>query len=126
MSINSTLKSIRDIMRNDQGLSGDAQRLEQLGWMIFYKIFCGKELESQLFNRLYISPIPKELVWSAWASNDEGMTGEQLIEFVDRRLFPILKNLSVEDNKRAEIVRDVFFWQQQLHEIRNLSKTSDQ
>jgi type I restriction enzyme M protein len=107
-NITNTLKSIRNIMRNDQGLSGDAQRLEQLGWMIFYKIFCSKEDELMMFNPEYKSCIPKDAAWSSWAVNDEGITGEELVQFVDRNLFPLIRNLNVEGNRRAEIVRDVF------------------
>lgn len=107
-NISNTLKSIRNIMRNDQGLSGDAQRLEQLGWMIFYKIFCSKEEDLLMFNPEYKSCIPSDVKWSTWATNDEGETGEELVHFVDRKLFPILKNLNTEGNRRAEIVRDVF------------------
>jgi type I restriction enzyme M protein len=102
------LKSIRDIMWQDTGLNGDAQRIEQLGWMLFFKIFSDKDQELELINDNYISPIPSELHWENWAGDDEGMTGEELQVFVDRELFPKLRNIQVVDNKRALILREVF------------------
>ncbi|MEK7725061.1 MAG: N-6 DNA methylase [Acidobacteriota bacterium] len=102
------LKSIRDIMWQDTGLNGDAQRIEQLGWMLFFKIFSDKDQELELVNDDYKSPIPPELQWDKWAGNDEGMTGEELQVFVDRELFPKLRNIPVIDNKRALILREVF------------------
>jgi type I restriction enzyme M protein len=102
------LKSIRDIMWQDTGLNGDAQRIEQLGWMLFFKIFSDKDQELELINDNYISPIPSELHWENWAGDDEGMTGEELQVFVDRELFPKLRNIQVGDNKRALILREVF------------------
>ena len=108
-NVSSILKSIRDIMRDDNGLSGDAQRLEQLGWMIFYKIFCLKEAELTIMNSNYHSTLPSHLRWESWAEDDEGITGEALIEFVDRTLFPHLRDLEVENNnKRGQIVKNVF------------------
>lgn len=107
------LDSIRKIMWQDTGLNGDAQRIEQLGWMLFLKIFSDKDKELEVLNDEYVSPIPDELHWEAWAGDDEGMTGDELQQFVDQKLFPTLKNLKVgmsDDlaNKRALIVREVF------------------
>ena len=102
------LKSIRDIMWQDTGLNGDAQRIEQLGWMLFFKIFSDKDQELELLDDNYKSPIPSELHWENWAGDDEGMTGEELQVFVDRELFPKLRNIPVVDNKRALILREVF------------------
>ena len=112
-NISSIIKSIQNIMRNDKGLNGDAQRIEQLGWMIFLKIFDDKDLELELIKDDYISPIPSELQWRNWAKDDEGMTGEELLEFVDRKLIPTLRNLKIGINndtssKRAILVREVF------------------
>lgn len=108
-NISGTLKSIRDIMWQDTGLNGDAQRIEQLGWMLFLKIFSDKDFEMEMLNSKYKSPIPIELQWTNWAGDDEGMTGDELLEFVDRKLFPTLRNISVHSgNKRALIVREVF------------------
>ncbi len=112
-NVSGTLKSIRDIMWQDTGLNGDAQRIEQLGWMLFLKIFSDKDLEMELMDSKYKSPIPAEFHWvkekGNWAGDDEGMTGDKLLEFVDRKLFPALRNINVgTGNRRALIVREVF------------------
>lgn len=104
-----TLKSIRDIMWQDTGLNGDAQRIEQLGWMLFFKIFSDKDKELELIDDNYTSPIPAHFHWEEWAANDEGITGDELLAFVDRELFPALRNIDVSSgNRRALIVREVF------------------
>lgn len=95
-------------MWQDTGLNGDAQRIEQLGWMLFFKIFSDKDQELELLDDNYKSPIPAELHWENWAGDDEGMTGDELVEFVDRKLFPTLRNIPVIENKRALILREVF------------------
>ena len=95
-------------MWQDVGLNGDAQRIEQLGWMLFFKIFSDKDQDLELADDNYKSPIPPELHWDQWAGNDEGMTGDELSEFVDRQLFPKLRNIQVGDSKRALILREVF------------------
>lgn len=96
-------------MRQDNGLNGDAQRLEQLGWMLFLKIFSDKDQELELLNDDYTSPIPTEYRWENWAGDDEGITGDELLEFIDQQLFPALRNLDISTgNKRAVIVREVF------------------
>jgi len=111
MSINLSgmMKSIRNIMREDTGLNGDAQRIEQLGWMIFLKVLSDKEKELELMEDDYTSHLPAKYHWDEWAGDDEGMTGDKLLQFVDQKLFPDLKNLDVsEGNKRALIIREVF------------------
>jgi type I restriction enzyme M protein len=111
MSINLSgmMKSIRNIMREDTGLNGDAQRIEQLGWMIFLKVLSDKEKELELMEDDYISPLPERYHWDEWAGDDEGMTGDKLLLFVDQKLFPDLKNLDVSGgNQRALIIREVF------------------
>lgn len=96
-------------MRKDQGVSGDAQRIEQLGWMITLKIIDDKDTELELIHDGYKSIIPTELQWRNWAANSEGMTGDTLKEFIDQRLFVGLKNLDVSSgNKRALIIREIF------------------
>ncbi|MFC7772480.1 class I SAM-dependent DNA methyltransferase [Flavobacterium sp. GCM10027622] len=112
-NIPSILKSIQTIMWQDTGLNGDAQRIEQLGWMLFLKIFSDKDKELELLDDNYTSPIPDEFHWvkekGNWAGDDEGMTGDELLEFVDRKLFPALRNIDVSSgNRRALIVREVF------------------
>ncbi len=109
VNIGGIIKSIQNIMRQDKGLNGDAQRIEQLGWMIFLKIFDDKDIEMELLQDDYVSPIPAELQWRNWAKDDEGMTGDELLDFVDNTLFPTLKNLpTAATNKRALLVKEVF------------------
>ncbi|OWK73102.1 DNA methyltransferase [Flavobacteriaceae bacterium JJC] len=108
-NIGGVIKSIRDIFRKDPGLSGDAQRIEQLGWMIFLKLFDDKDQEKELLNPEYKSPIPAEYQWRTWAENDEGITGDELINFVNNKLFPSLKNLAVAiDDRLGIIIRQIF------------------
>ena len=108
-NISGIITSIRQIMWQDNGLNGDAQRIEQLGWMLFLKIFCDKDKELELLNDTYTSPIPSEFQWDNWAANDEGITGDELLEFVDRQLFPAMRNIDISTaNKRAVIVHEVF------------------
>lgn len=108
-NIGGVIKSIRDIFRKDPGLSGDAQRIEQLGWMIFLKLFDDKDKEKELLDIKYKSTIPSELQWRNWAENDEGITGDELINFVNNKLFPQLKDLKVTaDNKLGVIIRNIF------------------
>lgn len=108
-NISGTIKSIRDIMWQDTGLNGDAQRIEQLGWMLFFKIFSDKDKELELIDDNYKSPIPAHFHWEEWAANDEGITGDELLSFIDRELFPALRNIDVSTgNRRALIVREVF------------------
>jgi type I restriction enzyme M protein len=94
MSIGTLVKTIQDIMRKDVGVDGDAQRISQMVWLIFLKIFDDKEQEWQLTVPGYRSPLPSRLRWSSWAKNPEGTTGEALIDFVNNELFPSLKKLA--------------------------------
>ena len=80
-------------MRKDAGVDGDAQRISQLGWMLFLKIFDDREHEYELLDEGYSSPIPERLRWRNWAADDEGITGDALLDFVDDDLFPSLKAL---------------------------------
>jgi type I restriction enzyme M protein len=103
------IKAIQNIMRKDAGVDGDAQRLSQLVWMLFLKIFDDREKNQEYIDPAYRSPIPERFRWRAWASNAEGMTGTDLYDFIDKELFPALKNLSVSDpHSPAGIVRNVF------------------
>jgi len=101
------IKGIRNDMREDRGISGDGQRIEQLGWMLFLKIFDDKDKELELLDDSYKSPIPKDLRWRNWAADDEGMTGDELLNFVDQSLFPRLRSLNARDS-RTYMVREVF------------------
>ena len=93
-SISATVKSIQDIMRQDAGIDGDAQRIGQLAWMFFLKIFDDREAEAELLDPDYKSPIPGDLRWRIWAAPKEGITGDDLLAFVNNDLFPTLSNCS--------------------------------
>ena len=108
-NIGSIIKTLQNIMRKDPGVSGDAQRIEELGWLIFLKILDDKDQELELINENFKSSIPEKFQWRNWAADDEGMTGDALRDFIDKELFPALKNLDVSNgNKRALIVREIF------------------
>jgi type I restriction enzyme M protein len=110
MSVRNTVKAIQDIMRQDSGVDGDAQRISQLCWMFFLKIIDDQDQQLELMQDGYRSPIPKQLRWRSWAADPEGITGEELLAFVNTELFPKLKELSVAGEKadRRRVVRDVF------------------
>jgi type I restriction enzyme M protein len=110
MSVRTLVKSIQDIMRQDSGIDGDAQRISQLCWMFFLKIIDDQDQELELLTPGYRSPIPKNLQWRAWAADPEGVTGEALLNFVNGELFPALKGLALtgKAGDRRRVVRDVF------------------
>lgn len=108
-NVSSIVKSARKIMRQDTGTASDELRILQLGWMLFLKIFSDKDKELELLDSEYTSPIPSKFHWDQWAGNDEGITGDELIKFVDQKLFPALKSIDLSSgNKRAVLVREVF------------------
>lgn len=117
MTLSRTVKSIQDIMRKDAGVDGDAQRIGQLGWMLFFKIFSDLEIETELEDDGYVSPVPPHLRWDAWANEDsvgtEAPTGDDLLDLVDNDLFPTFKDLNLSEftgkaRQRAELLRSVF------------------
>jgi len=107
MSVRSLVKSIQDIMRQDTGVDGDAQRISQLCWMFFLKIIDDQDQELELLKDDYASPIPERLQWRSWAADPEGITGDELLEFINDDLFPTLKGLAPR-TPRVRTVRDVF------------------
>ena len=111
-NISSIVKNVRNIMRQDRGVSGDAQRLEQLGWLLFLKILDEKDQELELIRDRYKSVIPEKFQWRNWASDGEGITGEELLLFIDHPsegLFAKLKKLKASHApERASLVREVF------------------
>jgi len=108
-NVSNLVKSIQDIMRKDAGTYGDAQRLEQLGWMFFLKIFDDREKELDLLQDNYKSPLPEHLRWSNWAGDEEGITGEQLLDFVNIQLLPKLKTLTAGTaDKLTTLIRTTF------------------
>ena len=93
------VKRLRDIMRNDAGINGDAQRIEQIAWMLFLKVYDAKEQDWEFGEENYQSIIPKECRWQNWAQDDKSgtaLTGDKLLDFVNNTLFPTLKNLQVD------------------------------
>lgn len=107
-NITTNIKGIRDIMRKDTGVDGDAQRISQMVWMLFMKIFADKEEEWEITIDGYESPIPEKFKWQNWAADDEGKTGDELMEFINNELFPALKELDITISPQAQIIRSVF------------------
>jgi type I restriction enzyme M protein len=110
MSVRTAVKQIQDIMRQDVGIDGDAQRISQLCWLFFLKIIDDQDQELELMDASYESPIPEEFRWRVWAADPEGTTGEALLNFINEGLFPQLKELSLDDPQinRRRVVRGVF------------------
>ena len=107
------VKRLRDIMRNDAGINGDAQRIEQIAWMLFLKVYDAKEQEWEWDEENYESIIPENCRWTNWAKNEESgksMTGDTLLDFVNNTLFPTLKNLPVDTTTpvKKSIVQTMF------------------
>ncbi|NVK73753.1 MAG: N-6 DNA methylase [Oceanospirillaceae bacterium] len=111
MSITTVIKSIQDIMRKDAGVDGDAQRLGQMSWLLFLKIFDAQE-EELAFEQddAYQAPIPENYLWRNWATNPEGITGGDLLDFINDDLFPDMKNLDAtrDRNPRGFVVKEAF------------------
>jgi type I restriction enzyme M protein len=109
MSARNTVKSIQDIMRQDVGVDGDAQRISQLCWMFFLKIIDDQDQELEVTRTGYRSPLPAKYQWRTWAANPEGLTGGELLNFINNDLFPALKDLAgpAKDGRRT-IIREVF------------------
>lgn len=113
MSLNTFVKRIQDIMRNDAGVNGDAQRIEQMTWILFLKIYDSKEEIWELYDDNYSSIIPNELRWRNWAvdkKDGNALTADSLLDFVNNELFPGLKSLPIDENstKSQIIVKGVF------------------
>ena len=100
MAINNFVKRIQDVMRNDSGVNGDAQRIEQIVWLLFLKIYDAKEETWEFHDDNYTSIIPAGLKWRDWAVDEkdgEALTGDALLDFVNNTLFPTLKNLEIDE-----------------------------
>lgn len=112
-NLSSFVKRIRDIMRNDAGINGDAQRIEQIAWMLFLKVYDAKEQDWKINDDDYESIIPEECRWINWAHDDRSgsaMTGDALLNFVNNTLFPTLKGLEVDPETpiKKSIVKTTF------------------
>ncbi len=110
MSISTVIKSIQDIMRKDAGVDGDAQRLGQLSWLLFLKVFDAQEESLEFEQDNYRAPIPEKYLWRTWAADDQGITGDELLAFINDDLFPDLKNLvaPIDRNPRGFVVKEAF------------------
>ncbi len=113
MAVSNIIKRLQNIMRNDAGISGDAQRIEQMTWLFFLKVYDAQEEEWELKQDNFISIIPENLRWRNWAasSNDnESLTGEALLNFVNNELFPKLKDIQLtpQSPRSQWIVKEVF------------------
>ena len=112
MSIGTMIKRLQDIMRQDAGVNGDAQRIEQIVWMLFLKLYDAKESEWEIVEDNYVSIIPEEYRWRNWAiDNKDGkaITGDEMTNFIIQ-LFSTLKDLEVDENTevRGRLVKEVF------------------
>ena len=117
MAVNNIVKRIQNIMRQDAGVNGDAQRIEQMTWMFFLKVYDTQEetweIKAYREGKTYTSIIPEELRWRNWAVDEKdgkALTGDSLLSLVNDRLFPTLKNIEVtrETPRSKTIVKDVF------------------
>ena len=108
-NISGFVKRIRDIMRNDAGINGDAQRIEQLAWMLFLKVYDSKENDWEFNEDDYVSIIPETCRWRNWAheENGRGMTGDALLNFANNTLFPVLKGKDIKDGNGNVLIRGV-------------------
>lgn len=112
-SLSNFVKRIRDIMRNDAGINGDAQRIEQIAWMLFLKVYDSKEQDWKMDDDDYVSIIPDESRWANWAHDDRSgkvATGDTLLDFVNNKLFPTLKNITITNDTpiKKSIVKTTF------------------
>jgi type I restriction enzyme M protein len=100
MSLNNFVKRLQDVMRNDAGINGDAQRIEQMVWILFLKVYNAKEEDWELLDDNYTSVIPEKFRWHNWAvdrKDGQALTGEGLLNFVNNELFPALKGLEIDE-----------------------------
>lgn len=104
------IKRLRDIMRNDAGINGDAQRIEQIAWMLFLKVYDAKEQDWEFNEENYTSIIPEQCRWQNWAYDDKSgsaMTGDKLLDFVNNTLFPVLKGKDIKDSEGNVLIEGV-------------------
>ena len=108
-NLSSFVKRLRDIMRNDAGINGDAQRIEQIAWMLFLKVYDAKEQDWEFAEDDYVSIIPEPCRWCNWAHDEtgKGLTGDALLNFVNNTLFPVLKGKDITDGNGNVLIRGV-------------------
>ena len=108
-NLSNFVKRIRDIMRNDAGINGDAQRIEQMAWILFLKVYAAKEADWEVEDD-YSSIIPDECRWNNWAHDDKSgnaLTGDKLLDFVNNTLFRVLKGNDIKDNAGNTLIKGV-------------------
>ena len=108
-NISGFIKRLRDIMRNDAGINGDAQRIEQIAWLLFLKVYDTKERDWEFEDERYQSIIPEPCRWRNWAHevNGKGMTGDALLAFVNNTLFPVLKSKDIKDPNGNVLIKGI-------------------
>lgn len=113
MSLNNIVKRLQNIMRNDAGVNGDAQRIEQMVWLLFLKIYDAKEEQWEFDDESFVSIIPEKLRWRNWAvdhKDGKAFTGDELLMFINTELFPVLRDLPINASTpiSKSIVKDAF------------------
>lgn len=108
-NVSGFVKRVRDIMRNDAGINGDAQRIEQIAWMLFLKVYDSKENDWEMDEDNYESIIPDQCRWRNWAHDEsgKGLTGDALLDFVNNKLFPVLKGKDVKNSDDEVIIKGI-------------------
>lgn len=108
-NVSGFVKRVRDIMRNDAGINGDAQRIEQIAWMLFLKVYDSKENDWEMDEDNYESIIPGQCRWRNWALDEsgKGLTGDALLDFVNNKLFPVLKGKDVKNSDGEVIIKGI-------------------
>lgn len=109
-SLSGFVKRLRDIMRNDAGINGDAQRIEQIAWMLFLKVYDEKEQDWDMDESDFHSIIPEECRWRNWAHDDKSgsaLTGDKLLDFINNTLFPVLKGKDIKDKDGHVLIKGV-------------------
>ena len=109
-NLSTFVKRLQDIMRNDAGINGDAQRIEQIAWMLFLKVYDAKEQDWEINEDNYQSIIPEECRWRNWAVDDKSsdvLTGDKLLDFVNNKLFPVLRGRDVTDSDGKVLIKGI-------------------
>ena len=108
-NVSGFVKRVRDIMRNDAGINGDAQRIEQIAWMLFLKVYDSKENDWEMDEDNYKSIIPEPCRWRNWAHDEsgKGLTGDALLDFVNNKLFPVLKDKDIKNSNGEVIIEGI-------------------
>lgn len=107
MTVGPLIKRLRDIMWKDKGVDGDAQRLAQIVFLLFLKVFDFKEEERELIDDDYSTVIPEGYRWRDWANPEDvkdALTGQALMDFVNNELFPVLRGQAVKNAEGVEVV----------------------